>query len=121
MALPTSSFLLSAVASTAYPRKWIAYCLNESGRFEVYVQPFPGPGGKTQVSINGGAQPRWRADGQELFYVGLDSRLMAAPIHVAKWTGRRPEQGYAVRRMIPSRGVVFLFLFNHCLSTEPFS
>jgi serine/threonine protein kinase len=60
--------------------KWIAYESNESGRFEIYVQPFPGPGGKWQVSTNGGAQPRWRRDGKELFYIGIDERLMAAPI-----------------------------------------
>src|SRR5262249_39294339 len=37
--------------------KWIAYESNESGRFEIYVQPFPGPGEKFQISTNGGAQP----------------------------------------------------------------
>src|SRR2546425_2443179 len=40
--------------------KWIAYQSNESGRFEIYVQPFPGPGRKSLVSANGGAQARWR-------------------------------------------------------------
>lgn len=60
--------------------KWIAYQSNESGRFDVYVQPFPGPGGKLPVSTNGGAQVRWRRDGKELFYIALDGRLMAVPI-----------------------------------------
>jgi Tol biopolymer transport system component len=60
--------------------KWIAYQSNESGHFEIYVQPFPGPGPKTQVSSNGGIQVRWRQDGKELFYVSLDDRLMAVPI-----------------------------------------
>jgi hypothetical protein len=63
--------------------KWIAYESNESGRFEIYVQPFPGPGGKWQMSTNGGAQVRWRRDGKELFYIGLDGRLMAVPFQVA--------------------------------------
>jgi Tol biopolymer transport system component len=63
--------------------KWIAYRSNESGRFEIYVQAFPGPGGQALVSTNGGAQPRWRSDGKEIFYIGLDSRLMAVPISVA--------------------------------------
>src|SRR5207247_1060925 len=62
--------------------KWVAYESNESGRFEIYVQPFPGPGGKFQVSTNGGAQPRWRLDGKELFYIGLDAALIAAPIRL---------------------------------------
>jgi Tol biopolymer transport system component len=63
--------------------KWIAYQSNESGRSEIYVQPFPGPGGKEQVSTNGGAQVLWRHDGKELFYIGLDDRLMAAPIQLS--------------------------------------
>ncbi len=62
--------------------KWLAYQSDESGRFEIYVQPFPGPGSKVQVSTNGGAQVRWRRDGKELFYIGLDDRLMAVPIEL---------------------------------------
>ena len=60
--------------------KWVAYTSNRSGRFEVYVQPFPGPGAANQVSTGGGAQMRWQADGRELFFIALDGRLMAAPI-----------------------------------------
>ena len=49
---------------------------------KIYVQPFAGPGGKLQISTNGGAQVRWRRDGKELFYIGLDNRLMAVPIRL---------------------------------------
>jgi Tol biopolymer transport system component/DNA-binding winged helix-turn-helix (wHTH) protein len=63
--------------------KWVAYQSNESGRPEVYLQPFPGPGTKVPVSTSGGAQMRWRRDGKELFYISLDSRLMAVPIRRA--------------------------------------
>jgi len=63
--------------------KWVAYSSNESNRFEIYVQPFPGPGTRIQVSVNGGAQVRWRADGKELFYIALDGRLVAVPIRIA--------------------------------------
>jgi len=63
--------------------KWIAYQSDESGRVEIYVQPFPGPGTRIQVSNNGGAQPRWRRDGRELFYIALDGRLMAVPVKPA--------------------------------------
>jgi eukaryotic-like serine/threonine-protein kinase len=49
--------------------RWIAYTSNESGQFEVYVQPFPGPGGKWQVSTDGGGQPVWARNGRELFYL----------------------------------------------------
>jgi Tol biopolymer transport system component len=60
--------------------KYIAYTCDESGRFEVYVQEFPGPGGKWQVSTRGGVQPRWRADGHELYYLTLDGKMMASTI-----------------------------------------
>jgi len=60
--------------------RWVAYSSNESGRYDVYVQPFPGPGGKFQVSTSGGAMPVWRRDGKELFYVAADLRVMAVPV-----------------------------------------
>ena len=47
---------------------WVVYVSNESGRDEVYVAAFPGPGGKRQVSSSGGVIPRWRADGKEIFF-----------------------------------------------------
>ena len=65
---------------------WIAYQSNESGRYEVYVAPFPGPGGKRQVSTAGGTRSRWRADGKELFYIAADNRLMAAEVDAKKGT-----------------------------------
>jgi serine/threonine protein kinase len=48
--------------------KWLAYASDESGQFEVYVRPFPGPGPKRLVSSGGGTEPRWRGDGREIFY-----------------------------------------------------
>ena len=53
---------------------------NESGRFEIVVQPFPEPIGKWQVSTGGGAQPRLRADGKELYFIAPDKSLMAVAI-----------------------------------------
>ena len=47
---------------------WLAYSSNESGRTEIYVQPYPGPGGKWQISTSGGAEPIWNPNGRELFY-----------------------------------------------------
>jgi eukaryotic-like serine/threonine-protein kinase len=61
--------------------RWIAYRSNESGRFEVYVVAFPGPGGKWQVSTAGGQFPRWRHDGKEIFYVAADNKLMAGEVN----------------------------------------
>jgi Tol biopolymer transport system component len=75
--------------------KWIAYESNESGRWEIYVQPFPGPGASVQISVNGGAQVRWRADGKELFFIALDDRLMAVPIALPS-NGGSPEAGAPV-------------------------
>jgi dipeptidyl aminopeptidase/acylaminoacyl peptidase len=63
--------------------RWIAYASNETGRYEIYVRSFPGPGGKWQVSTEGGIYPRWRRDGKELFYVAFDNHLMAVPIQAA--------------------------------------
>ena len=58
---------------------WIAYASNESGRYEVYVQPFPGPGGKWQISTEGGTEPVWARNGRELFYRSGD-KMMAVDI-----------------------------------------
>jgi Tol biopolymer transport system component len=58
-------------------QKWIAYQSNESGRIEIYLQSYAGPGQRTRVSLNGGARVSWRPDGKELFYLGLDGTLIA--------------------------------------------
>ena len=60
--------------------KWIVYTSNESGKDEVYVRPFPASGGKLLVSTSGGSQPRWRRDGQEIFYLDPGGELMAAKV-----------------------------------------
>ena len=60
--------------------RWVAYQSNESGRIEVYVAAFPGPGVKRQVSAEGGVLPRWRADGRELYFLAPDDTLMAATV-----------------------------------------
>ncbi len=49
---------------------WMAYVSNESGRNEIYVRPFPGPGGKWQISNEGGTEPLWARNGKQLFYRG---------------------------------------------------
>jgi len=52
---------------------------NETGRFEVYIQPFMNPGERIQVSTAGGGQVRW-PDGKELFYMSLDGKLMGVSL-----------------------------------------
>ena len=59
--------------------RWLAYVSNESGRFEVYVQPYPGPGGKWQISTEGGMEPVWNPNGRELFFRNGD-KMMAVDI-----------------------------------------
>ncbi|HEV2118456.1 MAG TPA: protein kinase [Terriglobales bacterium] len=59
--------------------RWIAYTSDESGSFEVYVQPFPGPGGKWQISGDGGDTPVWAHNGRELFFVSSD-KLMSVSV-----------------------------------------
>jgi eukaryotic-like serine/threonine-protein kinase len=59
---------------------WVLYQSNESGRWEVYVRPFPGPGGKWLVSSGGGIYPRWGRTGKELYYIAPDGTLMAVSI-----------------------------------------
>jgi serine/threonine-protein kinase len=66
-------------ASFSPDGKWLAYSSNESGLDDVFVRPFPGPGGKWRVSTGGGKFPAWSRTGRELFYFSLsDSRIMVA-------------------------------------------
>jgi dipeptidyl aminopeptidase/acylaminoacyl peptidase len=59
---------------------WIAYSSDESGRSEIYVTPFDGASGKRQISTGGGRFPKWR--GNEIFYLGLDNKLMVSEVNV---------------------------------------
>jgi eukaryotic-like serine/threonine-protein kinase len=74
--------------------KWIAYQSNESGRYEIYIQPFPA-GARIPITVDGAAQVRWPRHGNELFYIALDGYLRAVPIQF-KADGQ-PEIGAAVR------------------------
>ena len=77
--------------------RWIAYASNESGQFEVYVQPYPGPGEKIQISTRGGIQPVWSRDGRELYYfqgAGFRSgnELMSVPVELGPtFTAGQPQ------------------------------
>jgi hypothetical protein len=63
--------------------RWLAYVSNESGRNEIYVEPFRRPGERVGVSRDGAGQPEWRGDGKELFYLSNDGRLMAVDVREA--------------------------------------
>jgi Tol biopolymer transport system component len=60
--------------------KWVVYASTEAGQPEIFVQSFPTPEARVQVSSGGGNFPRWRKDGKELFYRALDGKLMAAAV-----------------------------------------
>jgi serine/threonine-protein kinase len=71
--------------------RWLAYQSDEADRMEVYVRPYPGPGGRVSVSLLGGTEPAWSRDGRELYYRAGDS-LMAATVSLSPTfavTGRR--------------------------------
>jgi hypothetical protein len=63
---------------------WVAYASDESGRYEVYVRPFPAGPGKWKISNSGGEFPRWRHDGRQLFYLSGGRKLMAAGVKGAE-------------------------------------
>jgi serine/threonine-protein kinase len=66
--------------------KWLAYSSDESGRREIYVQPYPGPGGKWQISTDGGQEPVWNPKGGELFYRS-GSKIMAVDVNPSRPSG----------------------------------
>ena len=74
----------------------VAYTSNESGRYEIYVQTFPLSERLWPVSITGGYEPRWRADGRELYYLSLNKTLMAVPVSPGPSFGR-PRQLFQTR------------------------
>jgi eukaryotic-like serine/threonine-protein kinase len=83
--------------------RWVAYTSAETGRNEVFVQSFPTPGQKVQVSIGGGAQAAWRRDGRELFYVSLDRRMMSVAVAAgATIEPGKPAVLFPVRLMVPA-------------------
>ena len=74
--------MLQAQGQFSPDGRWIAYTSDESGTHEVYVRSRSGNESRAQISSNGGAQPRWRGDGHELFYVSPAGDVMAVPLAV---------------------------------------
>jgi Tol biopolymer transport system component len=60
---------------------WMVYESNESGRSEIYVEPVPGPGGRKQISMEGGEQPRWVRNGREIVYRS-GTKMMSVPVQI---------------------------------------
>ncbi|MEO6119653.1 MAG: protein kinase [Terriglobales bacterium] len=113
---------MEAVFST--DGRWIAYSSDESGKPEIYVTPFPGPGRKWQISTNGGSRPRWSRNGKEIFYLALGDRIMSTEVSAsgANFVVGRTKPYFEIRAMRP--GTIFTvagdgqrFLVNTALQT----
>jgi Tol biopolymer transport system component len=72
--------------------RWLAYCSNESGKPQVYVQAFPGPGAKLQISSDGGTDPVWKRNGGELYYRNGDSMMVVAVSTEGAFHAGRPQE-----------------------------
>ena len=89
--------------------RWLAYEANESGRFEIFVRPFPNiDGGRWQLSSSGGTRPLWTHDGRELLYVAANGAIMRVGISPgSSWAATPPTQvvkeGYATQSANPGR------------------
>ena len=79
----TGDFDAAPFAQFSPDGRWIAFCLAESGRSEIFIVAFPEPGERVCVSAAGGSRPRWRRDGREIFYFSRDNEMIATPIRLA--------------------------------------
>ena len=81
--------------------RWMAYQSNETGRYEIYVRPFPSGGGPIPVSTAGGVYPRWSRDGREIYFVAPDATLTAVKLRETPGTldAAAPEPLFRTRRL----------------------
>lgn len=92
--------------------RYLAYTSDETGVSEVYVSTFPEPGRKWRVSTQGGRDPKWRSDGQEMFYVSADGKLMAVDVKLgSEFRAGEPEELFPVGR-------AFLYRSNYAVSGD---
>jgi eukaryotic-like serine/threonine-protein kinase len=111
--LATTSFI-EAAAQFSPDGRYVAYLSNESRRFEIYLQSVTPGGGKWQVSTTGGLYPRWRRDGTELYYMSLDSAMMAASIDLR---GSAPVIG-SPQRLFQTRAAVTNSGFPYAVTAD---
>jgi len=98
--------------------RWIAYQSNETGRFEIYVRPFPGPGIPVPISTSGGVYARWSRKGDELYYIAPDATLMAVRIRrqTAMLSAGLPVALFKTRRV---GGGVNVIRYGHQYDVSP--
>ena len=101
--------------------KWLAYCSNESGRPEVFVQPFPGPGPKIQISTDGGNDPLWRRLGGEIYYRNGDKMMAVEMRTQPTFSAGRPHllwEGHYSHGMSSSCGQPGVTSFNYDVTPD---
>jgi len=97
---------------------WIAYQSDKTGREEIYLRPFPGPGADVRVSPDGGAQVRWNRDGKELFYVAADDWLTAVPIRESS-DGKTIEPGQPTPLFVTNVGSTAILKYRQQYAVSP--
>jgi serine/threonine-protein kinase len=110
-----ASVFLQTPATEGAPRfspdgRWIAYVSDESGSPEIYVQPYPGPGGKWQISTSGGIEPLWNPNGRELFYRSGNQIMAVAVTTAPSFTAAKPVplfEGDYLSSPFPATGVTY--------------
>ena len=108
VAFLTSEFI-EGTAAFSPDGRWLAYESNETGRVEVYVRPFPGPGGKWPVSTGGGGLPTWSRTRKELFYRASDFKLIVAAYGVDGGSFRAEKPRVWSEAPLEARGFVRTF------------
>ena len=112
--------------------RWIAYASQETGRTEVYVQPFPPTGAKWQISTDGGREPAWAAGGREMLYLRADGMLIGLTVNGSGPTfsvdSPRPlfmaganEDAFTTRYDVSSDGQSFMVLVPMKKAAQPYS
>jgi Tol biopolymer transport system component len=103
-------------------RRWLAYVSDESGRNEIYVQPFSPDGnpsaGKRPISTNGGTDPRWRRDGKELFFLAADGKLMSAAVKLLASADLKTEAPHPLFEIPPISSRVATGSFRYAVSND---
>jgi hypothetical protein len=87
--------------------RYVAYTSNESGRNEIYVVPFPGPGAKSPVSRGGGNSPRWNRNGRELFYLNGDELVSVEVDTTGNFRALAPRALFKIPPLLAIRGTPY--------------
>jgi Tol biopolymer transport system component/predicted Ser/Thr protein kinase len=90
--------------------RWLAYVSDESGRPEIYAQPYPGPGGKWQISAEGGLEPSWNQNGRELFYRSGNKMMAVEVVTEPTFSAGKPKmlfEGQYVASQFPLTGIAY--------------